>query len=216
MIMNEIDLIPAFYRKRKLLTKWLKLALVMLTAMTVIIITVTLALRVYTEKLELELKQLQAQKMITSQQRSELEQLNVRRQALTQQLELLAGLRSGLAVEEILVTVDKAISKEDVWLINWMFRRAGTVVEKDTKTVNMGYFIVIPNNERPEQEETWKIETNMKIQGQAMDHSALSEFVTNLVAQPEIQAVRVVRTDQFKLHGHKLINFSLDIVVSSG
>jgi hypothetical protein len=216
MIMSEIDLIPAFYRKRVLFTKWVKQALLALTAITGVIVSATLALHAYTEDVELELKELQAQKRISTQQRNELEKLNTRKKALTQQLDLLAGLRSGLAVEQLFVTVDKALSKDDVWLTNWRFRRAGTVVEKDPKTVNMGYFIVIPNDERPQQEETWKIETNMKIQGQALDHSALSEFVSNLVEQPEIQTVRVVRTDQISLQGHKLVNFSLDIVISSG
>jgi hypothetical protein len=216
MIMSEIDLIPAFYRKRVLFTKWVKQALLALTAITGVIVSATLALHAYTEEVELELKELQAQKRISTQQRNELEKLNTRKKALTQQLDLLAGLRSGLAVEQLFVTVDKALSKDDVWLTNWRFRRAGTVVEKDPKTVNMGYFIVIPNDERPQQEETWKIETNMKIQGQALDHSALSEFVSNLVEQPEIQTVRVVRTDQISLQGHKLVNFSLDIVISSG
>jgi hypothetical protein len=216
MIMSEIDLIPAFYRKRVLFAKWVKQALLALTAITGVIVSATLALHAYTEDVELELKELQAQKRISTQQRNELEKLNTRKKALTQQLDLLAGLRSGLAVEQLFVTVDKALSKDDVWLTNWRFRRAGTVVEKDPKTVNMGYFIVIPNDEHPQQEEAWKIETNMKIQGQALDHSALSEFVSNLVKQPEIQTVRVVRTDQISLQGHKLVNFSLDIIISSG
>jgi hypothetical protein len=216
MIMSEIDLIPEFYRKRVLFIKWVKRSLLVLTAITGVIVSATLALHAYAEEVELELKALQAQKMISTQQRNELEKLNTRKKALTQQLDLLAGLRSGLAVEQIFVTVDKALSKDDVWLTNWRFRRAGTVVERDPKTVNMGYFIVIPNDEHPQQEETWKIETNMKIQGQALDHSALSEFVSNLVEQPEIQTVRVVRTDQVSLQGHKLVNFSLDIIISSG
>ncbi|MCU7922712.1 MAG: hypothetical protein KZQ88_08425 [Candidatus Thiodiazotropha sp. (ex Dulcina madagascariensis)] len=214
--MNEIDLIPAFYRKRLLFTRWLKQGFSTLMAITVVVVGAFLILRASTEEVEWQLKQLQSQKMISTQQRNELEKLNIRKKDLTQQLDLLAGLRSGSAAEQIFVTVDKALSKDNVWLTNWRFRRAGTVVDKDPKTVNMGYFIVIPNGERPQEEEAWKIETIMTIQGQALDHSALSEFVSNLIEQPDIQTVRVVRTDLISLNDHKLVNFSLDIVVSSG
>ena len=65
------------------------------------------------------------------------------------------------------------------------------------------------------QEETWKIETQMTIQGQSMDHSALSEFVLNLTRQPEIENVRVVNTQLSEVNNIKLVNFSLEIVVSS-
>jgi hypothetical protein len=213
--MNEIDLIPAIYRKRLLFTRWLKQALFALISVSVFIGVASLALRAYTDTIEIALKELQSQKMISTQQRNELEKLNLRKKVLIQQQDLLAGLRSGLAVEQIFVTVDKALSKDNVWLTSWRFRRAGTVVDTNPKTVNMGYFIVIPNADRPQQEEAWKIETTMTIQGQALDHSALSDFVSNLVLLPEIQSVRVVRTDLINLYEHKLVNFSLDIVVSS-
>jgi hypothetical protein len=214
--MNEIDLIPAVYRKRVLFIKWVKQALFSMIGISAVVVIAFLVLQADTEDIEWQLNELQTQKMISNQQRNELEKLNTRKKSLTQQLDLLAGLRSGLAVEQILLTVDKALSKNNVWLTNWSFRRAGSVVDNDPKTVNMGYFIVIPNGERPQEEEAWKIETTMTIQGQALDHSALSEFVSNLIEQPEIQTVRVVRTDLISLHNHKLVNFSLDIVVLSG
>jgi hypothetical protein len=213
--MNEIDLIPASYRKQLLFTKWLKQALFVLITSAAFIVIVSFVLGAYTEEVEVQLSELQSQKMISTQQRNELEKLNLRKKALMQQQDLLAGLRSGLAVEQIFVTLDKAMTNDSVWIINWRFRRAGTVVDKDPKTVNRGYFIVIPNIERPQQEEAWKIETTMTIQGQALDHSALSEFVSNLIEQPEIQTVRVVRTDLTNLFDHKLVNFSLDIIVAS-
>jgi hypothetical protein len=216
MIINEIDLIPTFYRKRLLFSRWLKQAVLALIAITVSVIVAFLLLRAYTEEIEGQLTNLQSQKKISTQQRSELEKLNTRKKGLSQQLDLLAGLRSGLAVEQIIVAVDKALSEKRVWLTNWRFRRAGTVVDKDPKTVNVGYFIVIPNGEKPQEEEAWKIETTMAIHGQALDYSALSEFVSKLIEQPEIQAVRVLSTDLISMNSHKLVNFNLDIVVSAG
>jgi hypothetical protein len=40
-----------------------------------------------------------------------------------------------------------------------------------------------------------------------MDHGALSEFVSNLIRQPEMQHVRVVRTNVVRMCENKLVNF---------
>ena len=213
--MNEIDLIPAAYRKHRLFSRWMKRSLSALLAITLVFIGTFLFLRYETEKIDRELKQLQSQKAITTQQRRELEILNARKHELIQQLNLLAGLRSGSAAEQMFLTIDRALSGDDVWFTQWHFRRAGTATEKDPKTVNTGYFIVIPKGKKS-REETWMIETQMTIQGEALDHAALSRFVSNLIDQPEIQQVRVVKTDLVRVNQHKLVRFSLDIVVSSG
>ena len=193
----------------------MKRSLSALLAITLVFIGTFLFLRYETGKIDRELKQLQSQKAITTQQRKELEKLNARKHELTQQLNLLAGLRSGSAAEQMFLTVDRAMSGEDVWFTQWDFRRAGTATEKDPKTVNTGYFIVIPKGKKS-REETWMIETQMTIQGEALDHAALSRFVSNLIDQPEIQQVRVVKTDLVLVNQHKLVRFSLDVVVSSG
>jgi hypothetical protein len=104
-----------------------------------------------------------------------------------------------------------------VWVTGWKFRRAGTPVEKVDNTVNTGYFIVIPQgtgsgkNQPPE---TWKIETQMTLEGQSMDHAALSEFLLNLTRQPVIENVRLVNTRLTEKNKIKLVDFSLEIVVS--
>lgn len=211
--MNEIDLIPAVYRKRLLFSHWLRLSAYLLGALSVLILGAFFVLRTETLKVDQELKLLQSQKAISTQQRKELEKLDARKQDLSQQLDLLAGLRSGSAAEQMFLTIDRAMSEGDVWFTNWEFRRAGSATEKDPKTVNTGYFIVIPKGEKT-REETWMIETQMMIKGEAMDHAALSNFVSKLIDQPEIQSVRVVKSELFSLNGHKLVKFSLDVVVS--
>ncbi|MCM8857728.1 MAG: hypothetical protein LC541_18840 [Candidatus Thiodiazotropha sp.] len=214
--MNEIDLIPELYRKQRLFNQWIKHSIYLLAGISVTVIVMFIFLQIQTETIDHQLKELQTQKAISTQQRNKLEKLNSRKVDLMQQLDLLAGLRSGSAAEQMFITVDRAISKGDVWFTNWRFRRAGTAVDKDPKTVNTGYFIVIPNGKKEQEKETWKIETHMSIRGQAMDHAALSEFVSNLIRQPEIQHVRVVRTDLVRLYETKLVNFILDVVVSAG
>ncbi len=213
--MNEIDLIPGAYRKRLLFTRWIKISFIGLIMLTMLIVGAFLVLRNETQRIDLQLKQLQSQKAITTQQRNELEKLNSRKKDLAQQLALLAGLRSGSAAQQMFSTIDRALTANDVWFTNWSFRRAGTASEQTPNTVNTGYFIVIQNTEK-KLEETWKIETHMTIQGQALDHAALSGFVSNLIDQPEIQRVRVVKTELVRMQSHKLVKFSLDIVVADG
>ena len=60
------------------------------------------------------------------------------------------------------------------------------------------------------------IETEMKIDGEALDHAALSEFVSSLVDQPEIKSVRVVRTETVHFNQQPLVRFSLDVLVVPG
>jgi hypothetical protein len=88
-------------------------------------------------------------------------------------------------------------------------------VDDAREEVNTGYFIVIAADNRNNQEETWKIETKMTIQGQALDHVAMSKFVLNLTQQPEIENVRIVSSRQTEVNRIKLVDFSLEIVVSA-
>ena len=217
-MINDIDLVPAEYHRKLLLTGWLKLAGIILAVLTILIISAFVLLHSRSGFLEQEIGQLQSQKAITSSHRQQLEKLNQQKKDLDQQLKLLAGLRSGAAAEQMFVTIDQALPETNVWITSWKFRRAGTPVEHVNETVNTGYFIVIPQgSERNKQqkEETWKIETQMTIQGQSMDHAALSEFVLNLTQQREIENVRVVSTQLTEINKIKLVNFNLEIVVSS-
>ena len=128
---------------------------------------------------------------------------------------MLSGLRSGASAEQMFVTVDRALPGQEVWITSWKFRRAGTPVNEKQEAVNTGYFIVIPAGSNKQPEETWKIETNMKLQGQALDHEAMSRFVMNLTQQAEIEDVRIVNTRLNKVNQVKVVDFSLDILVSS-
>ena len=102
-----------------------------------------------------------------------------------------------------------------MWLTNWKFRRAGTPVDQRRSEVSTGYFIVIQADSPAREEETWMIQTTMTIDGQAMDHVAMSRFVLNLTQQAEIESVRIVNTRLNQSSATKLVDFSLDIVVSA-
>lgn len=213
--MSEIDLIPAAYRERNRIIRFLRAAGLLTLVVFVGLLVGTLMLKLQADRLDLDVERLQAEKAISTQQRGELQTLNARKAELVQQLDLLAGLRGGSAAKQMFVTVDRAVQPGRVWFTDWRFRRAGTKTDADPETVETGYFIVVKPGQ-PSRKEAWMIETAMNISGEAMDHAALSDFVSTLVDQPEIQSVRVVSTETIKLLDRPLVRFSLDVLVASG
>ena len=214
--MNEIDLFPQELRQRLTYRRWLKRAALVAGLASIAILAGFGALKQMNKQLAGNIETIQSQREISNANRKRLESLTQRRDGLQQQLDLLSGLRSGASAEQMFVMLDRALPGPEVWLTNWKFRRAGTQVDTDQETVSTGYFIVIPSGSEAREEETWRIETQMNIQGQALDHSAISEFVLNLTRQPEIETVRIVNTRLGRaVNDTKLVDFSLDITVST-
>lgn len=212
--MNEIDLFPDELRKKLLFYRWFKLTGVAIVLMTVVSGAGFVALREMNAGIEERIRIFQSQREISNTNHQRLKQLNQEKINLQQQLNLLDGLRSGASAEQMFVTIDRALPGPNVWLTNWKFRRAGTQVEREDGAVSTGYFIVIPAGGQDDEQETWRIETRMEIQGQALDHVAMSQFVLNLTQQPQIENVRIVNSRQTTVNQAKLVEFGLDIVVS--
>ena len=212
--MNEIDLFPDELRKQLLFTRWFRFAGYTVVLLTILSVVAFVLLREASARIEEQIQYFQSQRKITTANRSQLEQLNQQKSDLQQQLDLLGGLRSGASAEQMFLMIDRALPGPDVWLTNWKFRRAGTPIDQRQQAVSTGYFIVIPADNQNRPAETWQIETHMSIQGQALDHSAMSRFVLNLTQQPEIENVRIVNTRSNQGKQVRLVDFSLDIVVS--
>ena len=212
--MNEIDLFPEELRKQLLFARWFKFTGYTVVLLTILSVVAFVLLREASARIEEQIQYFQSQREITTANRNQLEQLNQQKSDLRQQLDLLGGLRSGASAEQMFLMIDRALPGPDVWLTNWKFRRAGTPVDANQQAVSTGYFIVIPADNQNKPAETWQIETHMTIQGQALDHSAMSRFVLNLTQQPEIENVRIVNTRSNQGKQVKLVDFSLDIVVS--
>ncbi len=158
--------------------------------------------------------QLQEKQAATAQQRNELAALDARRKNYENELRLLAGLRSGGTAKTMFSTIDRALPDKDVWFLDWQFRRAGVVVTANQETIDTGYFIVVPDQD-PGENQPWRVQTHMTIKGQAKDHVALSTFVRNLFAQPEIEDVRVRRTTLRSGFSSKNVEFDLAIVLNT-
>jgi len=214
--MADIDLIPSDYRRSLALKKSLvkfAMACAGLIAVTFVShIAVTKAVGV----VQADVTKLQAQQKITTQQRNELTRWEGKKKSFEHQLALLQGLRSGAAAEKMFATIDRALEGNDVWFLSWEFQRAGEKVDEAPKTVNTGYFIVVPASEGRKKTETWKINTHMSIKGQANDHAALSRFVRRLINQPEIQDIRILRTGLKDRGNSAIVDFEMAVVVNSG
>ena len=148
-------------------------------------------------------------------QREQLEASDQRLKALDDEWNLLQGLRSGAVAEDLFVIIDAALPGDDVWFTRWSFARAGVIAPPNVKTVNSGYFIVVPAGQRPEAQPSWQVRTHMDINGEARNHAALSRFVRGLFAQPQIQDVKVNRTQVRDYVGTPVVDFSLAIVLHS-
>ena len=213
--MNEIDLFPDELRKKLLFLRWFKLTGYSVVLISVVLVGAFFLVRDVNQRIGQEIQDFQAQRKITTANRRQLEQLNQQKKNLLQELNLLTGLRSGASAEQMFVTIDRALPGPEVWITSWKFRRAGTPVVDKTETVNTGYFIVIPKGSKNRKEEIWKIETNMKLKGQAMDHVAMTKFVLNLTQQTEIENVQIMNTRLTRVNQVKVVDFSLDILVST-
>ncbi|PLY15053.1 MAG: hypothetical protein C0631_07955 [Sedimenticola sp.] len=211
--MHDIDLIPEDYRRGKSQSRRLRGVLI---AGILILLANGIGFAVIkylSQQVETDIRLLEGQRNISNQQHSELNRLQDEHRGLDVQWQLLKGLQGGVSAERILLTVDRALKGDDVWFMNWQFTRAGVMTRLEDEAINSGYFIVVPRSGTGKSEEGLKIETHMTIDGQAVDHSALSEFVSRLIDQPGITNVKVLRTTLREQQEAKLVDFSLAISV---
>jgi hypothetical protein len=144
-----------------------------------------------------------------------MERLGAEKTELERQYRLLSDLRSGAAAGDMFVTIDRALTSDDVWFRNWQFQRAGVMVGKEVRTVNSGYFVVVPDGEEQLASDELRVQTHMAIRGQARDHSALSSFVRRLFVQPEIDDIRIRRTSLIDRSRADTVDFELAVVLNT-
>jgi hypothetical protein len=211
--MAEIDLIPTDYRKRI----WLRGRARAVVAVTLVLGLLQLAtaglIHYRSGTLDTRVAALESRQAITRQQHAKLALLDTTRKELESRLALLAGLRGGAAARTMFEAVDRALVKNEIWFLDWEFNRDGSVVEPPGQTASNGYFIIIPAGKDAKKSAAWKIDTNMRIRGQASDHSALSRFVRRMYQQPEIQDVRIINT--VLATNSRNVNFNLAVTVNT-
>ncbi len=212
--MAEIDLVPLSYRRLRRTKRWLKLFAGMYGAVLVCLIVAKALLAFGVTVRTAELEELDADRALVAERKATLEELRATREVLEQKARALEALRSGAEPRAIFVAVDRALDNQ-VWFLNWTFRRAGEFVAADPRTVNTGYFITVPAGERTSETRTWQMATHMEIRAQASDHSALAEFVQRLNAQPVIEEVKVLNTRMHAYESLQVVDFTLAVVIGS-
>jgi Tfp pilus assembly protein PilN len=213
--MAELDLIPQDYRNRLKRRSELRRYVIAVAVLNIAVLATAGAFGQLSRQASLRIAELKSQSAITEQQQTQLEQLTTQQQEYEQRWSLLRGLRAGAAVEDIFTIIDRAMVDDDVWFENWSFRRAGVVVDGETRSVETGYFVVVPANGEPVETADWQVETHMVLEGRALDHQALSTFVRALFEQPDIKDVSVQKTALMNYANGRVVSFDLTIVLNS-
>ncbi len=213
--MHDIDLIPQDYRNRLWQQSYLHGVFFVASASLALIAIVWIFLFKANSGLSESVRVQQDSQQEQSQILSRLSALEVREDSIRNELKTLNSLRSGAAADQILLTVDRALADFDVWFVSWKFQREGVLTETEMTTVNTGYFIVVPQGTKANPEELKLVRTSMSIRGKASDHNELSGFVQNLLAQPEIENARVQRTFVSPDRKENVVNFELDITLTT-
>ena len=189
--MNEIDLIPASYRRALQLRRWLRWFAIGMSILVIALGGIHFALGRLLEARSAEIAQLEAALARRQAEEVEIASLSHTARQRSTWIEVLKGLRGTTAATDLFPAVEAA-AEHSLWFSNWKFRRAGEVVENRPESVRTGYFIVLPLAEGEERERAWLMNTHIEISGQAGDHSILAQFVNRLVQRPEIDEVRIL------------------------
>ncbi|MGB5398179.1 MAG: hypothetical protein WBN96_13610 [Gammaproteobacteria bacterium] len=213
-----MDLIPEDYKRYLQKLRVIKISGISMLMFLSLSLLIAVSLKYISDDYQQDIVVLEHKKAISSQQRSVLQDLEKQRNQLVKKHQVLEKLRGGALAEDMFVNIDRSLSGNNVWFKNWSFVRAGSVTNEEVSGVNTGYFIVIPENERAskKQQAAWKIQTHMEMNGQAIDHEALSSFVRRALQQPQIRDVRILNTQTRTYNDTAVVDFKLIITVNTG
>jgi len=213
--MADLDLIPQDYRNWLSQKALLRQYVIIFLVLNMIVLASSGVLTQFSKQAAQRIQNLQAQSAITEQQQVQLEQLREQQAEYERRWSLLRGLRAGAAVEDIFQIIDEALINDDLWFVDWSFRRAGVVIDGETRDVETGYFIMVREDGQYNDNIDWQVETHMTVNGQARDHQALSRFVRALFEQPSIRDVSVQKTSRTDYANGRVVSFELNIILNS-
>lgn len=213
--MADIDLVPNDYRDWLAKRELLKSASLILLALAVVVVSMGEIFGRKVRSFETAAAEMRAANAITHQQEQELEDLSSREAEYQRHWSLLRGLRAGAAVDDIFAIVDKSLQADELWFVDWEFRRAGVIVDGQQRGIETGYFVIVESDAGEQQEAVFQVETHMSINGQAKDHQALSRFVRALFAQEHIKDVSVKKTSRANFADGTVVDFDITVILNS-
>ena len=212
--MDDFNLIPASYRRRRRLKRWL-LAFAGFYVLVVLAIgTGKVAISDFIESARSEIDLLKGDTQEVLSRKRELREMRGRESELEHRLIVLDRLIDGPRITRLFQAIDRSLD-ERIWFVDWKFVRAGELVDVPEKTVERGYFIVVSEPSTTGLQQAWKILTHMEISARAVNHSALAEFVRRLGVQPEVDGVQVVATQTEQFDGQNVIGFRLAVLLDT-
>lgn len=211
--MTEFDLIPKDYRMRQVLRGRAKLGAGVFACLLIASAITYVGLGYLSNEMMVQIKTMKQQQSISAGQVNALKQLTDDRDELESQLSFLNGLRGGAEAPMMFVAIGRALAPEEVWFDSWEFQRAGSEVAPDQRIRTSAYVITMPPVAGASQQQLWMIETRMNIKGKAVDHAALSRFVSRLLDQREINDVKILGS-QLNSDG-RFIQFNLVVTVNN-
>lgn len=209
--MFDIDLIPQGYREALRIKRWLFRFMLACAAFVIVIAAARGVLAYLLEREKSALAALRPGETISSAHRAQLEQWRANNQAAKSYLKVLANLR-GTTVKPVFLGIDRALNK-DVWFLEIQFMRAGEFVTATPEQRNSGYFIIIPAPDKTA-DRAWKVQQHIQIKGQALTHSALTQFIKQLSVQQGIANVRLQNTEPGVHEAAQVVNFSLIALIN--
>ncbi|WP_373084372.1 hypothetical protein [Zhongshania sp.] len=212
--MTEFDLIPEDYRRQRALERDLFRGGVAIAGLVVLFALVMLVLLSLTSQEKKKAKILSSQQYMVDMQSDQIKALDAQIDVMTGQLTVLRGFRGGQTAPNLLLALDRALAADSVWLSSLEFGRAGSMVEQSQQASSNGYFIILPQKDANNPAKAWKIETHLELQGYAQNYVKLSDFVAQLLKQPEVDSVRVLRSDLRPHDKGQIVHFDIAIIVA--
>lgn len=215
--MADIDLIPQSYREAQRIQRTLKSYLLVCVLLVAIVAALRGTIYYLNESLQPEIARLKTKEALSVQQLAQLDQLRAAKQKAEKQWQILQGLRGKPIIDQLFSAVDKALPGS-LWFDDIKYMREGQFVDVKPETRNVGYFIVVPKDEKNPAagEQGWRVARHVEIHGQAADHRTLTGFIGNLGAQPGISNVKLMNTMPREYGNSQTTEFTVVATIDTG
>ena len=213
--MTDVNLIPGDYTRQQNIQRAVKRFIYCLAALLLLVFAARTALGMVYNYEKSRAEKLKSGEVLMEEQKKQLDQLAAKKEDLQLRLNMLEDLRGGPPAKEMFILIDKAIN-ESVWFTKINFSRADEKGDSSQQGRSTGYFIVVPKEgQEAAQKTSWQNSGHININGIALTHSALAEFVNQLVVQPQIKTVQVKNTHSRKYLEASVIEYELTAVMTS-
>lgn len=213
--MSDFDLIPEDYKYWQWQRRCLKRTAAAVLATLLVVVVLTAYLRSEAARHSAIMIDLQRQQAMSRIEQEQMTRLVESERLLQAHWTLLEGFRGGARIQSVLTAVDESLSGDDVWFLNLRFQRLVEKVERNRTTQADDYLIEFTNHLAGNQPESWSIDTQLSISGQARDHSALSEFVQRLGSRNEVLEVKIARTSLTTVNDIDIVEFNIQVRIDN-